>query len=617
MLAEFTFSIPAAISELLPLLIAFIDLLLKAALLIAFTVLVLYALRRFLAATTRHFFWLSAVLSLALLPLMPQLTEWLSVSTAAEGSATTIQAVPQLITLSSLTTELSTPVVGASEAQTLAAPDYLPALLISLYVLPILFLLAKLAYSAQYIRRVHTRSSAKCDLDVVIRVNRLRKHFAISRPVAVRFSREVESPVSFGMLHPQIVFPASARQWPERVFESALLHEFAHIQRLDWLTSALAYIVCCCYWINPLVWCAWRQLNREAENACDSAVVQAGVSSEDYAEDLLTVTRHCKHSGADNLLLQSVFGSGTLKQRVELLLTQEGERKAQHPVVRFALLSCSAILLALFSSSSLIGVNALTTLSLDGEASLNKLWANYRDYERSLDSLTAGQQINTASRSQLFDVDLAPVSPVAPIEPVPVLAADTDFYLQVARRLTLDSALRKAPVAFDQGVAELPTRVALGSPRELVPQYRLQEDAIQTPAEKPFLITATRRPVESMSKSELQAEIARVEDEFFARFNASIDDKSMHVECGTYLQTGSFIPKRYCEPRFLTDARAESLRTGFEAQYFPVGNTYNAARRSLPIQFEKLTELIDASLRQDETLLQLYYYLTNLREANG
>ena len=71
-------------------------------------------------------------------------------------------------------------------------------------------------------------------------------------------------------------------------------HELAHIRRADWPLQMAADVVRAVFWYNPLFWIACARLRRESEEACDNAVLEAGVPAADYASHLLAIARTCR-----------------------------------------------------------------------------------------------------------------------------------------------------------------------------------------------------------------------------------------------------------------------------------------------------------------------------------
>jgi uncharacterized protein (TIGR03435 family) len=118
----------------------------------------------------------------------------------------------------------------------------------------------------------------------------------IHRPVDVLLHEAVSGPMTFGVRQPIVVLPVDAPGWPEEELRRALIHEFEHVRRSDWISHALARVVTACYWFHPIAWAAWRQLNLEAERACDDAVLasaptRTGSEATAYADQLVELAQ--------------------------------------------------------------------------------------------------------------------------------------------------------------------------------------------------------------------------------------------------------------------------------------------------------------------------------------
>jgi len=128
----------------------------------------------------------------------------------------------------------------------------------------------------------------------------LRTQLGLARPVSLLESDRAVMPMTWGWLQPVILLPIEAAHWPIDRRRDVLLHELAHIRRLDCLTQAIAQLACAVYWFNPLAWLAARRMRIERERACDDLVLRAGAQACDYAQHLLELARalqsHRRHS---------------------------------------------------------------------------------------------------------------------------------------------------------------------------------------------------------------------------------------------------------------------------------------------------------------------------------
>lgn len=98
-------------------------------------------------------------------------------------------------------------------------------------------------------------------------------------------------PVTWGILRPVILVPKSAEAWDADRLRAALLHEGAHVRRLDYTWHFLGEFAAAFHWPNPLVWLARRRVRAAQERACDDVVLREGVRATDYADQLLAIAR--------------------------------------------------------------------------------------------------------------------------------------------------------------------------------------------------------------------------------------------------------------------------------------------------------------------------------------
>ena len=99
---------------------------------------------------------------------------------------------------------------------------------------------------------------------------------------------------TWGWRHPRVLLPAGCEDWSADRIRIVLGHELAHIRRADWAVQIAADLVRAVFWYNPLFWVACAQLRRASEEACDNAVLEAGVPAADYASHLLAIARTCR-----------------------------------------------------------------------------------------------------------------------------------------------------------------------------------------------------------------------------------------------------------------------------------------------------------------------------------
>jgi beta-lactamase regulating signal transducer with metallopeptidase domain len=126
--------------------------------------------------------------------------------------------------------------------------------------------------------------------------DRIARDLGISRRLTLLEGNKLDTPVTWGVSFPVIFLPSNARSWDDDQVRYVLLHEMAHVRRLDALTQLLAQVAVAVFWFNPLMWWAAQRMRMECEHACDDYVLRSGIRASRYAEDLLTIVRRMKAS---------------------------------------------------------------------------------------------------------------------------------------------------------------------------------------------------------------------------------------------------------------------------------------------------------------------------------
>ncbi len=95
-------------------------------------------------------------------------------------------------------------------------------------------------------------------------------------------------PAVLGFLRPRIVTPDGFQDHFTPQEQAAILaHERVHLARQDARINALAALLWCLCWFNPLIHLGARWLRIDQELACDASAVAGSISRRDYAQALL------------------------------------------------------------------------------------------------------------------------------------------------------------------------------------------------------------------------------------------------------------------------------------------------------------------------------------------
>ncbi|MGZ3501168.1 MAG: M56 family metallopeptidase [Gemmatimonadaceae bacterium] len=172
-----------------------------------------------------------------------------------------------------------------------------------------------------------------------------RTYAGITKPVILRTSSAISTPLTWGVRVPVVLLPEDALEWPEAHARIVLRHELAHVARGDALTQLTAGVVCAAYWFHPLAWITERQLRAECERACDDNVVSLGTPAAEYAAHLLEVARSARAFGAAGFLSVAMARPSQLEGRLLAVLSESRRRVRLSRRARPAAAFLSAIVL--------------------------------------------------------------------------------------------------------------------------------------------------------------------------------------------------------------------------------------------------------------------------------
>ncbi|HEU0054189.1 MAG TPA: M56 family metallopeptidase, partial [Longimicrobium sp.] len=190
-----------------------------------------------------------------------------------------------------------------------------------------LFVLLRLSVGLAAVRRMGRRASPVTDEEWLFLCDELSYELRMKRPVRLLVGAGATMPMTFGVLRPAILLPADAEGWDDERRRVVLLHELAHVQRLDTFTQTLAQLCCALYWFHPGAWWASARMRAERERACDDRVLGAGARASAYASHLIEVARRFGSMRMAGSAAVAMARPSQLEGRVLAVLDEKAERR--------------------------------------------------------------------------------------------------------------------------------------------------------------------------------------------------------------------------------------------------------------------------------------------------
>jgi TonB family protein len=326
-----------------------------------------FVLRR-RSAAVRHWVLAVSILCAASAPMLGAFVPVWEIGTfSAPAAAVTADSSSAVVTIETFSTESASPgqalsPVRAGGGRGLAAGTTIAWLGLTWVVgaaISLLVLgagLAHLTWLASRARRVEEGRWADLAREVAAAVE-------LRRPVAILRSDHPTLLVTWGVVQPKVILPAVADEWSDERARVVLRHEFAHIARGDWVVFMAAELLRAVYWFNPLVWIACIRVRQDSENACDDAVLSAGIAGPDYATHLLDLARTLnanRRTSQPPLPAPAMARPSSLQGRISAMLNASVNRGPLTPSIRVASVVAFLALTVLLAG---VGAQRFYTLS--------------------------------------------------------------------------------------------------------------------------------------------------------------------------------------------------------------------------------------------------------------
>ncbi len=103
----------------------------------------------------------------------------------------------------------------------------------------------------------------------------------------IRRVERLGQPVTFGVLKPAVLLPASFSVLPAGIQRAVLAHELWHVRRRDWAWVLLEEAIRAAFWFNPVMWWLISRVQSSREEVVDQLTVQLTNARKVYLEALV------------------------------------------------------------------------------------------------------------------------------------------------------------------------------------------------------------------------------------------------------------------------------------------------------------------------------------------
>jgi len=192
-----------------------------------------------------------------------------------------------------------------------------------------------------------------------------QKYNSTFRPIEIKQSDRIHSPLTFGVLKPTIILPDIIELYDEEELKHILAHEYVHIRRFDYASKIALAATLSIHWFNPFVWLMYILANRDIELSCDEIVLKVldKKSSANYAMTLINAA----DSQNQLAMLHSGFAKHALEERVKAIL----ETKKKSNIGATVAVVLTITVLFAFAAPAVARINYLVGLRDDGRLFIN------------------------------------------------------------------------------------------------------------------------------------------------------------------------------------------------------------------------------------------------------
>ena len=240
--------------------------------------------------------------------------------------------------------------------------EYAPsaaALLAALYGCFVLYRATRLAWSWRNAAALRRRASVE-PMPQAVNQAFTRARTALQTPgAALRWSRDVRSPVMTGVIHRSVLLPESMQhETSEDILATAIGHELGHAARHDFLSNLLCEILALPIAAHPASLFLMRRIRETRELACDEFVTRRLIAPREYARSMTAIAAQLIAPPPAACTL-GVFDGDILEERIRRLV--DAPPRLRHARVWLAAGLAALAATAIIASSLAISAHAQST----------------------------------------------------------------------------------------------------------------------------------------------------------------------------------------------------------------------------------------------------------------
>jgi beta-lactamase regulating signal transducer with metallopeptidase domain len=216
----------------------------------------------------------------------------------------------------------------------------------AIYLFILVLMMFRFTHAYIYSNQLKKKGLLPAGNQLVDKITDWSSTMGLHQQVHIFLSQCIDIPATIGFLKPVILLPvATVNKLSMEQVESIILHELAHIRRLDYVWNIAGAVIETILFFNPFVYLLTSVQKKERELCCDDFVLGFSRDPHNYASALLELEK-TRIAGKAQLALASNGQEGQLLTRVKRILNIQSN-KLQYRQRFIALLFITTLLSAL------------------------------------------------------------------------------------------------------------------------------------------------------------------------------------------------------------------------------------------------------------------------------